>query len=85
MPTPPRSRMISAETSESRQPLCGRFASLDMSAAAKEQQLRGGDGEGPGRHTHTDAAPAVTHVALGLALGLALERPWQPGYLRDAL
>ena len=35
MPTPPRPRMISAETSESRQPLPGRFASLDTSAAAR--------------------------------------------------
>jgi len=42
--------MISAETSESRQPLRGRFASLDTSAAAKEPQLEGQGG--PGRCTH---------------------------------
>ena len=39
---PPRCHMISAATSVSRQPLRGRFASLDTSVAAKEQQLRGG-------------------------------------------
>jgi len=37
--------MISAETSESRQPLRGRYASLDTSAAAKDRQLRRGAGD----------------------------------------
>ena len=67
LPHPPRCHMISAETSESRQPLRGRFANLDTSAAAKEQQLRGGREDLNGITT-TGTAPAVTDPALRLAL-----------------
>ena len=59
----PRFHMISAETSESRQPLRGRYASLDTSAAAKDWQLRRGAGDLDGGRPN-GALPAAAGLTL---------------------
>jgi hypothetical protein len=85
LPHPPRCHMISAETSESRQPLRGRFANLDTPAAAKGAAATRRDGEDLHGVTTTGTAPAVTGPGPTAGPTVALERAWQPGYLGEPL